>query len=273
MSTADAVPTTNPSIELTKKGDRAATGASAHRNAVAEKQRLYIVAAGEVERLLAFLDRLDGDPDLEANGDLEPSLAGVGFDPTGGDDRELDQSDDEPDVEGEPLLGAPEAVTTYTGEIYGWPPEGIRRTSEGRQTPWAKGNTSDLEGDAKEDDEDDGGGIGDIGGLCEQTVGEASLGATTAINQVMAWHSSECSFTDGEPEFASLPREDAFDRHPPTCYGKADVEDDCDMEHSDQHGIADRDAAADPDCQFERAGDWDGSGHAIARRQLLRIGR
>jgi hypothetical protein len=230
-------------------------------------RRLRTEASGEVERLLAFLDRLDGDPDLEIDDDLEPSL--------GGDDRELDQSDDEPGTDEEPLLGAPETVTTYSGEIYGWPPEGIRRDSEGRQGAWVNGNASDLEGDAHEDDEDDGGGIGDTGGLCEQTVGEPSLGATTAVNQVRAWHPGEEGLhcTDGEPEFASLPREDAFGRHPATRFGKADVEDDCDLEESDPHGIADRDAAADPDCQFERAGDWDGSGHAIARRQLSRIRR
>jgi hypothetical protein len=201
-----------------------------------------------------------------------------GFDPTGGDDRELDQSDDEPDTDGEPLLGAPETVSTYTGEIYGWPPEGIRRDSEGRQGAWVNGNGSDLEGDAKEDDEDDGGGIGDTGGLCEQTVGEPSLGATTAINQVRAWHPGEegANFTDGEPAFASLPREDAFDRHPATCFGKADVEDDCDMEdgwdleESDPYGIADNDAMGDPDCTYHAAaaGDWEGSGQRIARRLL-----
>lgn len=158
MSTADAVPTTNPSIALTKKGERAAIeGAPDRMTAVAEKRRLYTVAAREVERMLAFLDRLDGDPDLEANDDLEPSLAGLGVDFSGGDDRELDQSDDEPDSEGEPLLGAPESVATYSGPSYGgWEPEGVRRSREGRQTHWAKGNSSDLEGDAREDHEEGG---------------------------------------------------------------------------------------------------------------------
>lgn len=45
-----------------------------------------------VERLLALLDSLDGDPDMEDGGDTEANLAGFGYDY---DDRELDESDDE----------------------------------------------------------------------------------------------------------------------------------------------------------------------------------
>lgn len=35
-------------------------------------------AADTIERLLAFLDDTEGDPDLEEAGDLEPSLGGHG---------------------------------------------------------------------------------------------------------------------------------------------------------------------------------------------------
>jgi hypothetical protein len=42
-----------------------------------------------IEALIVLLDSLDPDPDLEPNGDEEPSLG------DGGDDRELDEADDE----------------------------------------------------------------------------------------------------------------------------------------------------------------------------------
>ena len=69
----------------------------------AAKQRKLVETA--IERLIDLLDAIEPDPDLEANGDEEPSL---GWpipdprwnhstpDPTGGDDRELDAADDEP---------------------------------------------------------------------------------------------------------------------------------------------------------------------------------
>lgn len=56
-----------------------------------------------IERLISLLDELDGDADLEPNGDLEPSLGiGVALNPFGGwhyvtDDREGHDASDEPD--------------------------------------------------------------------------------------------------------------------------------------------------------------------------------
>lgn len=61
----------------------------------------------EANRLIALLDALDGDTDREPDADAEPSLGRFGFDPTGGDDRELDDADaedggdDEPGTDGE----------------------------------------------------------------------------------------------------------------------------------------------------------------------------
>lgn len=49
----------------------------------------------EADRLLALLDALDGDADLEPDAEGEPSLAGFGGFADAGDDRELDESDDE----------------------------------------------------------------------------------------------------------------------------------------------------------------------------------
>lgn len=47
----------------------------------------------EADRLLALLDALDGDADLEADADAEPSLAGFNQVGCPGDDRELDLQD------------------------------------------------------------------------------------------------------------------------------------------------------------------------------------
>lgn len=47
----------------------------------------------EADRLLALLDTLDGDADLEVEPDAEPSLAGFG--PVAGDDREIDLQEQE----------------------------------------------------------------------------------------------------------------------------------------------------------------------------------
>ena len=56
-----------------------------------------------IKRLIALLDDLDGDPDLEPNGDLEPSLGvGMVLDRATGwrycsDDHEGHDASDEPD--------------------------------------------------------------------------------------------------------------------------------------------------------------------------------
>lgn len=56
-----------------------------------------------IERLIALLDEIDGDADLEPNGDLEPSLGfGIALNRFGrwhyvSDDREGHDASDEPD--------------------------------------------------------------------------------------------------------------------------------------------------------------------------------
>jgi hypothetical protein len=54
-----------------------------------------------IECLIALLDLQEPDPELEPNGDEEPSLGwtadGRGMN-DGGDDRELDKADDEPSL-------------------------------------------------------------------------------------------------------------------------------------------------------------------------------
>lgn len=68
-----------------------------------QRQRLEQV----IEIAIALLDAMDGDPDLEETGDLEPYLAAVGSDYAGSaDDREDDDCDrGEPGEDDEPSLG------------------------------------------------------------------------------------------------------------------------------------------------------------------------
>jgi hypothetical protein len=112
-------------------------------------------AAAEVERLIAFLDALGGEPDLEDGGDDEPDDDGepsLGWADMEGRygapvtlpfsvDVELDEADSEPS------LGSPESVTTdggpgYDGYIWGGR---FHTTREGNQTCWAHGGRADLE--------------------------------------------------------------------------------------------------------------------------------
>jgi hypothetical protein len=61
---------------------------------ITPRTRAQLEAA--VEQLIAWLDALNGDENLEENGDLEPSIGGYMA-----CDLELDQADDEPDVDDE----------------------------------------------------------------------------------------------------------------------------------------------------------------------------
>ncbi|MDR9808232.1 hypothetical protein [Rhizobium hidalgonense] len=60
-----------------------------------------------IEQLIALLDLLDGDPDLEDNGDLEPSIDSTPM-YVGNrciEDLELDDCDDEESGDEEPTMG------------------------------------------------------------------------------------------------------------------------------------------------------------------------
>lgn len=76
-----------------------------------------------IEIAIALLDAIDGDPDLEETGDLEPYLAWVGAGPgvccTDGD-REDDECDKgEPEQDDEPSLGwTDEEAEKGTGYAY-----------------------------------------------------------------------------------------------------------------------------------------------------------
>jgi hypothetical protein len=151
---------------------------------IAALQRLRSEAADEVERLLSLIDAIDGDPDVEPNGDEqdddrqdEPSLGWPVAGPAGDRSNEQPFVDAELDLaDAEPSLAAPEAVTALDAR---W-----------SQVGWARGNSDDMESSTgrNDDDEDsDHSGCGDLGGMLEQTGGEPDLGATEAIDQRTAW--------------------------------------------------------------------------------------
>jgi hypothetical protein len=98
---------------------------------IAALRRLRSEAEAEVERLLVLLDALDGEVDLE------------------------DQADDEDDGATEPSLASPESAPADQGR-YVDTNGGGRFSNSLSQVSWARGNTSELEGDPSVDDEDGG---------------------------------------------------------------------------------------------------------------------
>jgi len=182
--------------------------------------KLRAAAEKEIERLIEFVDRIDGEPDLEDSDEdddreSEPSLGwagGWGCSPGTVPnaffvDCELDDANDEPS------LGACERHPSH----YGW----SSRDGGGSQNGWAQGNVEDLEGEhaGEDDEESDHSGCGDMGGLLEQTTGEPDLGATVDINQVVAWKGlSEALWFagDGETDLTSTDMEDRYGKAPPT---------------------------------------------------------
>jgi hypothetical protein len=117
-------------------------------NPIAALRQLRREAAAEIERLLAFLDALGGDPDLEPSGDELDASVPEG---PGGSSRasQHPNEDDEADGTDEPSLASPEDATCPAERHlcgYVSPPSS--------QAGWARGNSANLEGDPREDDED-----------------------------------------------------------------------------------------------------------------------
>ena len=106
-------------------------------------------AEAEIERLLTFLDQLDGDADIEPAGDeIEPELGSVAG------RCEFDQSTWSDGVDGEPSLASPEQLpSNYSGYFHDRP----YRDNEGTQVAWGISGTDDREGehDGREPDVDD----------------------------------------------------------------------------------------------------------------------
>jgi hypothetical protein len=84
--------------------------------AVARPGSLRHAVEAQIEQLIAFLDWIDADPDLESTGDREPSLCGLTADPNPmrGDGRF--PLDAEQEADDEPSLGwTTDGVWTLTG--------------------------------------------------------------------------------------------------------------------------------------------------------------
>lgn len=96
----------------------------------------------EIERLIGMLDQLDGEPDMEEPGDMEPWLGWTDRGPSAlnrhepYDDREREDEHYEDGGDNEPWLGAPE-----------WHPSGHLWDghTRGSQLDWAAGGSDDRE--------------------------------------------------------------------------------------------------------------------------------
>lgn len=150
------------------------------RNAPTVAQ-LRVQMAAAIERLIAVMDALDGDSDLEDTADDEPSLTwpedqdGGGRRPVGWSfETDLEQeADDEPSLGS---LGGTGPGSTYFSQEDWW--DGANDDTEDEHD----GREPDVDDEPSEDP-------------------EYELGATTAMNQDHAWanHYKGWSVPDGEP--------------------------------------------------------------------------
>jgi hypothetical protein len=114
---------------------------------------LRLRLATTIENLIAMLDEIDGDENLEEPGDSEPWPAwperGPGAE--GGDtvDRELDEADDEDGAEAEPTLGAPDRGGCYLSQAH-WA-DGARGDHEREDASEDEGAQCDDEGAIEHD--------------------------------------------------------------------------------------------------------------------------
>jgi hypothetical protein len=164
-----------------------------------------------IEGMIALLDSIDPDPDLEEEPDRE-FLADPGERLCGAVDC-ADREGDDP--EGEPSLASPESVRTYAGpQVPAWAiPAGRRYDPSSSQERWARGRQDDREDehDGREPDVD---GEPSLGWGAEGESGsgldgesEPELGATEAVNQVRGWADSSYPgwlTQDGEPTLGAI---------------------------------------------------------------------
>jgi hypothetical protein len=228
--------------------------------------KLRAEAEEQIERLIEFVDRIEGEPDLEDadeddDRESEPSLGwaggrgcSLGTVPNAFFvDCELDDANDEPS------LGVCERHPSH----YSW----SARNAGGSQIGWAHGgNTRDLEGDAHEDDEPGGdeepslgwetGSIGRVMVDGDAIWPDQTQARDPGIDQT--WISGRVSEEDLEGEFDG--REDGADLEPnlgsPSPYsenanqvGWASGGDQNEREddHAEKFGIGDLDGLLDPD--------------------------
>jgi hypothetical protein len=136
-----------------------------------------------VENLLAFLDTMEPDPDLEdeegePDNDAEPSMGWTEQEARWGRYMEVQGDDLEPSLGSiNPRLAAP--YRGYSDAV------GVR-TTETSQDNWSKGNRDECEGDEHDGREPD-------------PDGEPSLGSLNSFNQVH-WGSSGTDDAEDECE-------------------------------------------------------------------------
>lgn len=122
----------------------------------------------EIERLIGLLDTLDGDPDLEEAGDLEPSLGWPALGPHqfGRVPECLDDDREEDSADCEPWLAAPEAkgslgMIRMSGDPESWLGGRLSgfhtRSNQLSQLGWAAGGDTDAEYDPTDHGEPDDG--------------------------------------------------------------------------------------------------------------------
>jgi hypothetical protein len=157
MDQATEPHTTNPAdVSLTRKGERYAATYDPNAEYFAALGKLRREAAAEIDRLLQFIDNLDGDPDLEDGADdepiedTEPSLGWTLAGHRGRLDGVLDVDVELDEADAEPSLASPESVRPMMiAGPYDYPLHG--RTDAGSQEHWADGNRRDLEQDIGRD--------------------------------------------------------------------------------------------------------------------------
>lgn len=161
-----AAPDASSGIELTKKGEVYAESALAEAGGVFfltldRSDRVSI--ATTIERLIDMLDALEQDPDLEDDGDDEPSLGWCGHSERQygvRDDCEFDTSDDEDGGDLEPTLGANEMRNGESQDRWSLTAYGTDDVEDENEHG---GDINDEPHDAEEDDDRDGlAGIGDV---------------------------------------------------------------------------------------------------------------
>lgn len=181
-------------VELTKKGEAYVAGALAEAGGVfflTIDRRDRTAIATTVERLINMLDDMEGDPDLEEPGDLEPNIGWpergpnavassetfkrMGLPGAANDDREQDTADIEA-----------AALERHGRGFYASGPDDCEDTNDHEPSLGGTGSydTRCLEYDLEQDNAD----------------AEPSLGATGEFNQEHSWAHVDLSMSDGEGE-------------------------------------------------------------------------
>ncbi|QKC84401.1 hypothetical protein [Mesorhizobium sp. NZP2077] len=224
-------------LDLTKKGEAyvaASLAADPETLLVALTNRKAI--ADSIERLIDMLDAMSPDPDLEDTADDEPSLLSL-------DDLELDNSDYEPDSDGEPAMGAIERHPTSRESPWGRCGElTVMHYGSNSQEDWAGSRATAPGHDECEAENEHGGDVLDE--PHDREDDEYELGWTEHVDQRLAGKVEEGKWNhpEGEPDLGW------------TGYGRGCTADEA---RDDREGDDEREAI---DEREDDHGDYDGPG-------------